>query len=52
MNNGIQKKGVYMCEISLKIYTCNIPCEECLVGNYFLNFDEDKLVKIFEDNDL
>ena len=46
------RKKEYVCEISLKICTCNIPCEECLVGNYFLNFDEDKLSKIFEDYDL
>lgn len=46
------RKKEYMCEISLKICTCNIPCEECLVGNYFLNFDDDKLSKIIEDNDL
>lgn len=46
------RKKEYMCEISLKICTCNIPCEECLVGNYFLNFDKDKLSKILEDNEL
>ena len=46
------RKKEYMCEISLKICNCDMPCEECLVGNYFLNFDEDKLIKIFEDYDL
>lgn len=46
------RKKEYMCEISLKICTCDMPCEECLVGNYFLNFDDVKLSKIIEDNDL
>ena len=46
------RKKEYICEISKKICNSEERCDDCIVGNYFLNFDLDKLLKIYEDYDL
>ena len=45
-------KKQYICEISKKICNSEERCDDCIVGNYFLNFDIDKLYKIYEDYEL
>lgn len=46
------RQRVYICVLSNKRCTFNGPCEECLVGNYFFNFDDDKANKLREDHEL